>query len=218
MQVSKLLSVKYILLFSLLLTLFACSNGGDNNTAQTDSRSKQVALGVSGNAFQVTNGVDNEDQPAVAYDRNANKYLAVWSDYRSGNADIYGKLCDTTAAGVGLNASPPVCGAEFAIATGFGNQWQPKVAFDYTNNVYLVVFADTSATYSQIYGQLITNAGVLSGTKFPISTHIATADPSQIEPEVTIRLIIQLLQILPQPLLQPGSLVIQRQLQVQILF
>ncbi len=184
MQVSKLLSVKYILLISLLLILSACSGSGDNATGQAERRSKQVALGVSGNAFQVTSGADNEDQPAVAFDRNANKYLAVWTDYRSGNADIYGKLCDTTVANAGLNASTPVCGAEFSIATGAGNQWQPKVAFDYANDKYLVVFADTSATYSQIYGQIITNTGNLSGIKFPISTHISVADPSQIEPEV----------------------------------
>ena len=184
MKVSKLLSVKYIVLISLLLILSACSGSGDNATGQTGSRSKQVALGVSGNAFQVTSGADNEDQPAVAFDRNANKYLTVWTDYQNGNADIYGKLCDTTVAGAGLNAAPPVCGAAFTIAVGPGNQWQPKVAFDYTNDKYLVVFADTSATYSQIYGQIITNAGALSGIKFAISTHISVADPSQIEPEV----------------------------------
>ncbi len=184
MKVSKLLSVKYIVLISLLLILSACSGSGDNATGQTGSRPKQVALGVSGNAFQVTSGADNEDQPAVAFDRNANKYLTVWTDYQNGNADIYGKLCDTTVAGAGLNAAPPVCGAAFTIAVGPGNQWQPKVAFDYTNDKYLVVFADTSATYSQIYGQIITNAGALSGIKFAISTHISVADPSQIEPEV----------------------------------
>lgn len=182
MKLLKLIHQNVTLSALFAILLFGCSGSGGDPSA---GKQKQAALGVSGGAIQVTSGADNEEQPAIAYDRNSNKYLAVWSDYQAGNADIYGKLCDASTPGVGLQATPPVCGAPIAIASGAGNQWQPKVAFDYTSNNYLVVYADTAATYSQVYGRLVSNAGVpdVAGA-FAISQHLDLADPSQIEPEV----------------------------------
>ncbi|OGU14423.1 MAG: hypothetical protein A2076_16820 [Geobacteraceae bacterium GWC2_53_11] len=172
------------LLFVSAFTLFLSGCSGTSEDTGKSGGTKRVYSGIAGNAFQVTNGTDNEDQPAIAYDRNSTKYLSVWTDHRSGNADIYGKLCDASAAGAGLNASTPVCGADFAIASGADNQWQPKVAFDYNSNKYLVVYADTSLAFSQINGRFVTNLGANSGASFSISTHLDVADPSQIEPEV----------------------------------
>ncbi|MBI2353473.1 MAG: choice-of-anchor D domain-containing protein [Deltaproteobacteria bacterium] len=182
MKLLKLIRQSVALSALLVVFLSGCSGSGNDPAAGVK---KQVGLGVSGSAIQVTSGTDNEEQPAIAYDRNANKYLAVWSDYQAGNADVYGKLCDASTPGAGLQATTPVCGAPFAIASGAGNQWQPKVAFDYSSNNYLVVYADTSAGYSRIYGRLVNNAGLpdVAGS-FAISEHLDLADPSQIEPEV----------------------------------
>ena len=172
--------------------IFGCSGSNDQSGK---SANKQVYSGVVGSSFQVSAGLNNEEQPAVAYDREG-RYFTVWADYRNSSADpakgadIYGKICDGSSALAGLNASPPVCGHDFPIAIGNGNQWQPKVAYDYINKKYLVVFADTSNSYSIIKGQLISQAEANSGSvtyasaSFDVSKHIKTAEPSQIEPEV----------------------------------
>jgi len=185
---------KWILILTLLSYTLLVGCSGSNN--QTDASSKkQVYAGVSGSSFQVSAGSNNDEQPAIAYDREG-RYLAVWSDERNSGTnsakgrDIYGKICDGSAAASGLNATPPVCSADFAIAIGDGNQWQPKVAYDYISKKYLVVFADTSAGYSIIKGQLIAQAeanlgtGAYAAASFNVSSHIKTAEPSQIEPEV----------------------------------
>ena len=178
---------------SLLLYIVIAGCSGSDNQAKTSK--KQVYSGVSGSSIQVSSGVNNEEQPAIAYDREG-RYVAVWSDYRNAGAnpvkgaDVYGKICDGSVAAVGLNAALPVCGSDFPIATGNGNQWQPKVAYDYNSNKYLVVFADTSNGYSIVKGQLIAQAEANSGTvvfaspSTVISKHLDVADPSQIEPEV----------------------------------
>lgn len=186
-----------LLAVSTVLFLSGCSGTGSEQGAATSK--KQVYSGISGSAFQVTSGTDNEEQPAVAYDRVNKKYLSVWTDYRNGNADVYGKLCDASTSGAGLQATPPVCGADFMVAGGAGSQWQPKVAFDYASATpkYLIVMADTSPGYSIIRGQFVradgrllkqdgstVTATVVTPELFDISTHIATADPSQIEPDV----------------------------------
>jgi len=184
-----LISVIGILIY---MVIAGCSGSNDQSGK---SANKQVYSGVVGSSFQVSAGLNNEEQPAVAYDREG-RYLTVWADYRNSSADpvkgadIYGKICDGSNALAGLNATPPVCGPVYAIATGDGNQWQPKVAYDYNSKKYLVVFADTSNGYSIIKGQLITQAEANSGAgtytslSFNVSTHIKTAEPSQIEPEV----------------------------------
>lgn len=175
--------------------VFVCIAGCSGSDKQAGSLNKKVYSGVSGTSIQVSTGLNNEEQPAIAYDREG-RYLAVWSDYRNSSAtpvkasDIYGKICDGSNATAGLNAIPPVCGTDFLIASGDGNQWQPKVAYDYNSKKYLVAFADTAAGYSIIKGQLISQAeanagtGVFAATSFDISEHLAIAEPSQIEPEV----------------------------------
>lgn len=49
----------FVSAFSLLLS--ACS-GTDGDKAATGTRTKSVYSGIAGNAFQVTNGTDNEEQ------------------------------------------------------------------------------------------------------------------------------------------------------------
>ncbi|MEI6209387.1 MAG: putative Ig domain-containing protein [Desulfuromonadales bacterium] len=190
---------RYVSLFMLVfvaLFMVSCSGSGSGNTPAATVQ-KRVQSGVTGSAFQVSNGTNNEEQPAIAYDRTG-RYLAVWTDYRNGDADVYGKVCDGSTPAQGLNATPPVCGNDFIIASGPGNQWQPKVAYDYNNpNAYLVVYADTSPSYSVIKGQLIsrTEANVsltvpavpvaFAAPPVTLSEHLAIADTSQLEPDVT---------------------------------
>lgn len=187
---------KLLVIITILLSVLAAGcSGTDSQSGSNSNSNKQVYSGVIGSSIPISTASDNQEQPAIAYDKEG-RYFAVWSDYRNAKAtpvkgsDIYGRICDGSAASAGLNASPPSCGPEFAIATGDGNQWQPKVAYDYNSRKYLVVFADTSNGYSIIKGQLITqteaNTHVSSfgSAPFNISTHLNVADPSQVEPEV----------------------------------
>src|SRR5665647_147707 len=133
------------IIYTLTIMLIAGCSGSDN---RNNTLNKQVYSGVVGSSFQVSNALNNEEQPAIAYDRKG-RYFAVWSDYQNSTADpakgsdIYGKICDGSVVSAGLNATPPVCGAAFPIATGNGDQWQPKVAYDYISNKYLVAVSYT---------------------------------------------------------------------------
>ena len=195
--------MKFEKFFSLLIVIlatgviFGCSGSGAG-TAHDGATKKQVNStlgGVAGNEIPIDSSglnADNQNQPAIAYDHIHTTYLSVWTDYRSGDGDIWGTLCDGSTAKAGLQATLPACGTPFPIASGTGNQWQPKVAFDDSfvsggNAVgeYLVVYADTSAGYSQIYGRFVDYHGTPAGVPFVISEHRAVADTSQIEPDVT---------------------------------
>ena len=174
-----------VICYILALLLSACSG----SPTQAEKTGKSVlAAGVVGSSFAVTNAVDNQEQSAIAYDREGN-YLIVWTDYRNiaanpaDGADIYGKFCKANAD------TSPTCDTEFSIASGSGDQWQPKVAYDYVTRKFLVAYADLSKGYSIVRGQFINNDVNVApkgttGLSFDISQHIKTADPSQITPEI----------------------------------
>jgi hypothetical protein len=92
--------------------------------------------------------------PAVAVDPNTGRFLVVWSDDRSGNADILGRVM----AGDG---TPD---AVFTVSGAAGVQTRPAVAFNGTTNQFLVVWEDwrTAANQGDIYGQLVNASGGLA--------------------------------------------------------
>jgi hypothetical protein len=108
---------------------------------------------------------ESQDSPEVAYNSTDDEYLVVWADYRNGattSNDIYGQRVSVDGA---LLSSP------FPISTATDDQDLPTVAYNSTDNQYLVVWEDRRpGDYSDIYGQRLSAAGTLLGTNFPIST------------------------------------------------
>jgi len=86
----------------------------------------------------------------LAYDGVTNQYLVVyWSNTTE---DIYGQLHDAAGAPVGT---------EITISNNAAGQRLPSVAFDPTDNRFLVVWYDERDTGVSVYGQLVEGDGTL---------------------------------------------------------
>jgi len=109
--------------------------------------------------FVISNGYGNKGLNNVAFD--GTNFFVVWNDNISNN-QVRGKFVSPNG----------VEGTEIAVkASGLPNDNPLTVAFDGTN--YLVVWTEeVNATLHNwdVFGQLVTPAGVLSGGKISIST------------------------------------------------
>jgi hypothetical protein len=115
--------------------------------------------------FVVTNPANGQQSPSIAFDGTG--HLVAWVDQRPGfEYDIY-------AGRIGPNRTR-LDGSGIAIATGAGNQFEPRVAFDGTN--YLVVWQHMPAETgdddrSDVFGARVSRAGeVLDPEGIPIAT------------------------------------------------
>ena len=118
----------------------------------------------------VGSAAPDRTHPRLAYDPNVNRFLVVYEN----STDIYGQFRSTD--GTALNF-------EFIISNGAGTQQQAAVAFDTTNSNFLVVWRDgrnTLTTGEDIYGQILSADGFLSGGNFAISN----AAGNQVAPSV----------------------------------
>lgn len=181
--------MKYKLLFIVLLvTMIAGCSGQDSSKAGAAKGAKTVGAKTLDVDMSLLNPADpaaarDSSQPSVAYDTVNKKYMVVWADYRKGlnDTDIYGRICDASTNGVGLQASPPVCGAEFAIATDTLSQNQPKVAFDPATSRYLVAWTNTTPTGTELKAALFNASGtqVVAPFTFSPTTGIESVFQSQ---------------------------------------
>ncbi|MBE2200349.1 MAG: hypothetical protein IAE79_17170, partial [Anaerolinea sp.] len=121
--------------------------------------------------FRLEQETPKHDQqfPAVAYNPDADEYLLVWQDYRSG-ADwgIYGQR---------VAADGALRDENFIIADGAYNQQFPRIA--YGDGVYLVTwrhYPGTSTYYYDAYASVISGTGGVLVNNIPISARSGLND------------------------------------------
>lgn len=117
----------------------------------------------------------NQQAPACAYASGTNEYFVVWEDSGSGfDRDICGRMF-TYRAGAASDAIP-VCIAS-------GDQMSARVAYNSTDEEYLVVWEDYATGDSDIQGRLVSAlTGELIGARLAISR---VADTDERAPQVT---------------------------------
>ncbi|MDT7833232.1 YDG domain-containing protein, partial [Flavobacteriaceae bacterium S356] len=176
---------------------------GDNGTDNKNEIYGEILKGSDGttvvNQFLISSNVaGNADYDAssvkVAYNSTNNQYLVVWdSDDNTGGMvndeyEIFGRI---------VNANGTLSGSQIRISDAGGSGTttaaasDPDVAYNATNNEYLVVWDadDTDSGVAdnlrEIYGQRISNVGAEIGTNdFRISNSTLTADSDANDPAV----------------------------------
>lgn len=110
------------------------------------------------------------NEPALAYNGTDGEYLVVWhekfGDSPSG-FNIYGQR---------VSDEGDLLGGEIAISRASSTQQSPAVAYNETNNEYLVVWHDYrnyASSGSDIYAQRVSGSGALLGGNFPVSAQAA---------------------------------------------
>lgn len=130
-----------------------------------------------GNAFRVSSGsaTDNEYEPAVAWNPDADEYLVVWEDGRnldSSGIDIFGRR-------FGSDGKP--LGGDFLVSstTADIDEGSPAVVWNASADQYLVIWEDgrnESTTGVDIFGRRVGADGRPAGGDFRISSGDATDD------------------------------------------
>ncbi|MDQ5823802.1 MAG: S-layer homology domain-containing protein [Chloroflexota bacterium] len=145
---------------------------GSSSTTGYDIHGQWVTVDgtLLGSPFPISTAASNQHSAAMAYNCNNDEYLVVWVDERANdgensNNNIYGQRVSGTGA---------LLGGEFPISTQLDEQRSPAVAYNSTNNEYLVVWHDLRLRKSiggnDIYGQRVSGAGALLGGEILIST------------------------------------------------
>ncbi len=119
-----------------------------------------TVVGMVGNRYASTSGGGQQQDPAVAYGNN--QYLSAWTDSRAtSGAGIYGVRMSTTGS---------VTGSEIVIANLAAQSSKPAIAYDSTNNRYLVAFESNNA----ILGQIVKSDGTLLGGTITLGSTTGT--------------------------------------------
>lgn len=119
---------------------------------------------LSGSAFVVSAAANDQSNPEIAYNSSDNQFLVVFDDDRLAptDLDIFGVLVD---------ADGSVPGADFPISTPSEDQLLPVVAYNSSDNQFLVVWEDerNPGTSRDIYGRVVNADGSMAGPEFPIA-------------------------------------------------
>ncbi len=110
---------------------------------------------------------DNEAYPSVAYSSYDGSYLVVWQKRNAwGEYDIYGQR---------VTAGGSLVGSPILISAAANHQYYPRLAYDYYDHRYLVVWEDhfLGASNWDINGQLINADGSLYGSTIAIASENA---------------------------------------------
>ncbi len=123
------------------------------------SRINQSGTVLDPMGIPISSTVNDQSNPSIIF--GGTDYFIVWTDFRSGAANIYG----ARVAPDGTVLDP----TGIAITTAALEQYAPTVGFDGIN--YLVVWQDYRNHAWDIYGARVTQAGILIDTGgIPIST------------------------------------------------
>ncbi len=149
----------YLLQGSSDLLGYFLDDAGYSNVATDDNTRNQISAA---NTDTILNTVQSSGRQAaaVAYGSANGQYLVVWQDYRSGGAQIYGRLINADCTRYGST--------DITISTAPAYQWTPKVAYDSVNRRFLVVWQDSRNSSYDIYGQIINADGTLYGSDIQI--------------------------------------------------
>ncbi len=134
--------------------------------ATVDISGQQISTdgALLGPRLTVSTPVDDQEQPAMAYNSQDTEFLVVWQDQRAGNWDIWGQRLD-------LDGTP--LDGSFVICSNAGDQLYPDVAYNLDTNQYLVVWEDRR-TDADIYGQRVNANGTLDGGEIIIASSGST--------------------------------------------
>ncbi|MDQ3297460.1 MAG: hypothetical protein M3619_12800 [Myxococcota bacterium] len=123
----------------------------------------------------ISTAVNDQNTPAVAFDPASNTFVVVWSDTRTGTADIYGAR---------VNPSGSVLDAGgIKISNGANGEFRPDVGV--TGDVAYVVWDDRrSDTQGDIYGARLTVSASSLGVTDAAGVAIATAAEQQTSPTI----------------------------------
>lgn len=139
---------------------------------------------VSNVNFAISEALNDQVAPSVAYDTVSQSFLLAWEDARNAGItgeDIYGQL---------VNADGSLSEEYVVISEATGDQIAPSVAYDTINQRFLVVWQDgrnTLTTGEDIYGQIFTPSGSLSGGNIIISDAVG----NQLVPSVAYDIVNQ---------------------------
>lgn len=136
-----------------------------------DNRAEVIGLNVGldgrilGPEFRISFSDLFDTRPAMAYCRSRDRFLVTWTrgtqyDFDNGISDIYGQF----VAGDGSRLQ----GGNFVIGAAAKNQFKSDVAYNSATDEFLVVWEDqrNQASQDDVYGQLISSAGMLIGSNF----------------------------------------------------
>jgi protocatechuate 3,4-dioxygenase beta subunit len=120
----------------------------------------------------ISTAPERQVAPVVAYNKNADEYMVIWTDDRSspGRFDIYGQV---------VSAEGTLSGSEFIVAQDISADWNtdiaPRLAHNSNDNQYLVVWHENDHTHpdESIYSQLLSSSGERIGGMQTITSYTA---------------------------------------------
>jgi hypothetical protein len=175
----KAIMASLLICLFVLISLAGCTNSNKADSGDNTIKGKRTAKvldadilvshapfsNISSNTENVADTSLYNDQatPAVSFDPVTKKYLTVYTSVNSnGVTEIHGALCkgsDSGTQGISGNKTSMSCGNDFQISDGtaIAPQTQPKVAFDPLRKRFLVIWTDSSETYSRLRGQFVSS-------------------------------------------------------------
>lgn len=122
-----------------------------------------------GRDFMISVAREHQDSPGVAYNPDADQYLAVWADWGTSDWNLYGQILSSGGIPQGDN---------FVISGAANDQEYPVVAYNSVAHNYMVLWRDRrSGTDYDAYGQVVGVDGTLIGIEFQINTDAGDQRP-----------------------------------------
>ena len=160
------------------VVIFYDSRGAAGSIYGQIVNSDGTLFGTASNVnFVISDTGNNLVNPLVAFDRTNGRFLAAWNDDRNGNYDVYGQVMNADGSPFGTATN-----VNFPIANEGNHQIDPSIAFDRTNNRYLLAWTDFRNQGTQsfdIYGQIVNADGSLFNTASNVNFVISNNNGGQ---------------------------------------